>query len=77
MVQVELLPQPSKDRPEEQPWPQYPFLLKTSSSHEEGAERKWAVLTKEFIGEGTGRDLSVRKFKCIEVKFEDRRIIEV
>ena len=33
------------------PWPTYPMILKTSSSHEEGAERQWAIATKEFIAD--------------------------
>ena len=36
------------------PWPQYPMLLKTTSSHEEGANRQWAVATKKFIGNDKG-----------------------
>ncbi len=36
------------------PWPQYPFILKTTSSHEEGANREWAIATKKFIGDANG-----------------------
>ena len=36
------------------PWPSYPMTLKVSSSHEEGAERRWAVATKSFIGDEKG-----------------------
>jgi len=61
VVQIELLPQPSTCRPPNMPWPKYPLLLKTSSSHEEGADRKWSVNTKEFAGEN-GR---VRKLMCV------------
>jgi glutamate synthase (NADPH/NADH) small chain len=50
VVQIEILPQPSKDRPADQPWPKYPFVFKTSSSHEEGVERQWCITTKEFAG---------------------------
>jgi glutamate synthase (NADPH/NADH) small chain len=53
VVQVELLPEPPKDRPADQPWPKYPFIFKTSTSHEEGGERKWGVETKEFLGQGS------------------------
>ncbi len=66
VVQIELLPQPPECRDDTDPWPHYPMLLKTSSSHEEGGERRWAVLTKEFSGEG-GR---VTKIKCGEVEFK-------
>lgn len=51
VVQFELLPTPPEDRPAHQPWPYYPMILRTSSSHEEGADRKWSVLTTNFKGE--------------------------
>lgn len=65
VVQIELLSQPSECRPSHQPWPEYPLVLKTSSSHEEGGERKWAVLTKKFIG-ARG---AVQKLSCVRVEF--------
>ncbi|MEP7142357.1 MAG: glutamate synthase subunit beta [Ferruginibacter sp.] len=55
VLQFELLPKPPADRSEYMPWPTYPMVLKTTSSHEEGCERKWAVATKEFIGDEKGR----------------------
>lgn len=51
VIQVEILPMPSKKRPPDQPWPKYPHIFKTSTSHEEGVERKWSVTAKKFIGE--------------------------
>lgn len=51
VTQFELLPMPPADRTDLMPWPTYPMLLKTTSSHEEGAERKWSVATKAFIGD--------------------------
>jgi glutamate synthase (NADPH/NADH) small chain len=51
VIQIELLPEPPGSRPQNQPWPRYPSILKTSTSHEEGAERRWSVTTKKFIGE--------------------------
>lgn len=54
VVQIELMPMPPKDRPETFPWPKYPLILKTSSSHEEGVTRKWSIVTKRFKGLGTG-----------------------
>jgi glutamate synthase (NADPH/NADH) small chain len=42
------------------PWPTYPLILKTSSSHEEGADRHWAIATKEFIGDGKGNLKALR-----------------
>lgn len=54
VTQFELLPKPPEGRTPFMPWPTYPMTLKTSSSHEEGADRKWAVATKEFIGDEKG-----------------------
>ncbi|GAB6904591.1 Glutamate synthase (NADPH) small chain [Desulfosarcina cetonica] len=51
VVNFELLPQPPEDRPPAQPWPYWPMRLRTSSSHEEGGERYWNILTKRFVGE--------------------------
>jgi len=65
VAQIELLPQPSECRTPNCPWPKYPLLLKTTSSHEEGAERHWQVLTKRFI-ESHG---SVKKLSCVKVEF--------
>lgn len=65
IVQIEVLPKPSEVRSEEFPWPVYPVLLKTTSSHEEGCQRRWSVLTKKFIG-AKGR---VKKLSCVEVEF--------
>lgn len=61
VVQIEILPQPPECRTKECPWPQYPMLLKTSSSHEEGGQRHWSVMTKEFVGERG----YVRKLVCV------------
>lgn len=54
ILQFELLPQPPADRNETMPWPQYPMLLKTTSSHEEGCDRQWAIATKAFHGDEQG-----------------------
>jgi len=51
VTQVELLPQPPELRQADNPWPTWPLILRTSSSHEEGCERLWSILTKEFVGE--------------------------
>jgi glutamate synthase (NADPH/NADH) small chain len=65
VVQIEVMPKPDECRTGAYPWPKYPLLLKTTSSHEEGGERQWLVLTKKFIGEGG----SVRKLSCVRVEF--------
>jgi glutamate synthase (NADPH/NADH) small chain len=55
VTQIELLPQPPNARKEDNPWPNWPMILMTSSSHEEGVNRQWAILTKEFLGDSNGR----------------------
>ena len=54
ITQLELLVKPPDVRAEETPWPLWPLELRTSSSHEEGCERNWTILTKEFIGDKDG-----------------------
>ena len=65
VVQIEVLPKPAECRTEDYPWPKYPLLLKTTTSHEEGGERHWAVMTNRFNGE-KGR---VKKISCVRVEF--------
>lgn len=50
VIQLELLPKPPAVRTEDMPWPQWPMILRTSSSQEEGGERDWSILTKGFSG---------------------------
>ncbi len=51
VTQIEILPRPSKKRGDDNPWPYWPNTLRTSSSHLEGCERRWSLVTKRFIGE--------------------------
>lgn len=55
VTQIELLAKPPLKRSENNPWPLWPMVLMTSSSHEEGVNRQWAILTKEFLGDNNGR----------------------
>ncbi|MDQ1751171.1 MAG: glutamate synthase small chain [Pseudonocardiales bacterium] len=52
--QFEIMPRPPQDRPESNPRPTWPFIFRTSSAHEEGGERVFAVNTERFIGDGAG-----------------------
>jgi glutamate synthase (NADPH/NADH) small chain len=54
VTQFELLPKPPETRAAYMPWPTYPMLLKTTTSHEEGVSRVWEVATKAFIGDEKG-----------------------
>ena len=51
VTQIEIMPMPPEGYNPETPWPNYPMVLKTSSSHKEGCERRWSLATKRFIGE--------------------------
>ncbi len=68
VIQIELLTKPPEIRTDEYPWPRYPLLLKTSTSHEEGGERYWSVLTKRFVGENG----YVKKLQCVKVDFSEK-----
>ncbi|HLD29076.1 MAG TPA: FAD-dependent oxidoreductase, partial [bacterium] len=68
VVQIEVLVRPPECRTEEHPWPRHPLLLKTSTSHEEGAERHWAVLTKKFLGAGG----KVKGISCMKADFSEK-----
>ncbi len=70
VLQFELLPKPPENRTQIMPWPTYPMLLKTTSSHEEGCDRAWAIATKEFIGDKDG-NLSAIKTVELDWKSED------
>jgi glutamate synthase (NADPH/NADH) small chain len=67
VTQFELLPKPPKDRTQFMPWPTYPMILKTSSSHEEGVEREWAIATKEFVGDENG---NLRALKIVNLEWK-------
>lgn len=54
ITQIELLPKPPAERTADMPWPNWPMVLRTSTSHDEGCERKWALVTKEFVGDDKG-----------------------
>ena len=64
VTQIEILPRPPLERDPEAPWPLWPRVLRTSSSHEEGCRRLWSVLTKEFSSDAFG---NVRRLHGCEV----------
>ena len=74
VTQFELLPQPPRERTPFMPWPSYPMVLKTSSSHEEGCERQWAIATKEFIGNEKGELIALKTVE-LEWKVEEGKPI--
>jgi len=60
VVQIELLAKPAECRTPDYPWPKYPLLCRTSTSHEEGGVREWSVSTKKF----SGRNGQIEKLIC-------------
>jgi glutamate synthase (NADPH/NADH) small chain len=65
--QFEIMPRPSESRPAENPWPTWPIVYRTSSAHEEGGERVYAVNTLEFLGDANGNLTGLR---AVEVASE-------
>ncbi len=63
VYQYELLPEPPVERPEDNPWPQWPLILRTSGAHEEGGVRDYNILTKSF----SGRNGRVEKLHAVRV----------
>ncbi|NLE38195.1 MAG: FAD-dependent oxidoreductase, partial [Pirellulaceae bacterium] len=52
VTQLEILPQPPEDSNPETPWPNWPKIMRTSSSQQEGCRRRWSVMTKSLSGSG-------------------------
>ena len=65
VTQIELLAKPPEKR-DDATWPNWPMILRTSSSHEEGCDRQWAMLTKAFIGDGKG---NLKGLKLVDIKW--------
>ena len=67
VTQFELMPQPPQTRTSAMPWPTYPMLLKTTTSHEEGCQRHWSISTKEFLGDENG---NLRAAVVVDLEWE-------
>lgn len=74
VTQFELLDKPGVSRDIYNPWPEWPLVLRTSSSHEEGVVRTWSVLTKSFIGDENG---NISGLKTVKVNWEDGKFNEM
>ncbi|MBK7098138.1 MAG: glutamate synthase subunit beta [Sphingobacteriales bacterium] len=66
VTQFELMSKPPLSRTDNMPWPTYPMLLKTTTSHEEGANRQWSIATKAFIGDENG---NLKALKIIDLEW--------
>jgi glutamate synthase (NADPH/NADH) small chain len=73
VVQFEVMPRPPEEEDRPMTWPYWPIKLRTSSSHEEGCDREFAIATKEFMGEGG----KVTGVKTVRVEFKNGKFEEV
>jgi len=77
VTQFELMPMPPQEENRPLTWPYWPYKLRTSSSHEEGCEREFAIATKEFIG-GDGKDKGkLAALRTVRVEWKDGKMIEL
>jgi glutamate synthase (NADPH/NADH) small chain len=74
VTQFELLGKPPVGRAESTPWPNWPMMLRTSSSHEEGCERQWAINTKAFIGDEKGE---LKALQIVDVEWVGGKMTEI
>ncbi|NQT61141.1 MAG: glutamate synthase subunit beta [Bacteroidetes bacterium] len=73
VTQIELLPAPPEDRKAANPWPEWPVIFRTASSHKEGCERLWSILTKKFYGD-SGK---VEKVGCAKLEWGEKGFTEI
>jgi glutamate synthase (NADPH/NADH) small chain len=60
VTQLEVMFKPGNTRTEIDPWPKWPLILRTSSSHEEGGQREWSIMTKEFLKNDQGKLVGIK-----------------
>ena len=68
ITQIEIMPRPSDERPDAQPWPTYPMVYRVSSAHEESGERLYSIATQEFVADESG---NLRAIRIVDTKFEN------
>ena len=73
VTQLEIMPKPPEKEDKALTWPDWPLKLRTSSSHEEGVDRDWAVLTKRVVEDGG----KVSGLECVRIEWKDGKIQEV
>lgn len=74
VTQIEIMPRPSDERPDSQPWPTYPMTYRVSSAHEESGERLYSISTEEFIGDSDGQ---LTALKIVETKYVDGKFEKI
>ena len=73
VTQLEIMPRPPEKEDKALTWPDWPLKLRTSTSHDEGVERDWSVLTKRVVGEAG----VVTGLECVRVEWQAGRMVEV
>lgn len=73
ITQIEVMPRPPEQEDKFTVWPNWPLKLRTSSSHDEGCNRDWAIATKEFVGEKG----VLKAIKAVRVEWKDGRMNEI
>ena len=73
VTQLEIMPKPPEKEDKALTWPDWPLKLRTSSSHEEGVDRDWAVLTKRVVGDGE----TISGLECARVEWVDGQMREI
>jgi len=73
VTQFEVMPQPPEQEDKPLVWPYWPLKLRTSSSHDEGCTREFAISTKEFVG----KNGKVTGLKTVHVEFKDGKLVEI
>ncbi|MEN9289802.1 MAG: hypothetical protein RL317_1425, partial [Pseudomonadota bacterium] len=73
VTQIEIMPKPPVKEEKSLSWPNWPLKLRTSSSHEEGCDRDWAVLTKRVVGSNG----VVEGLECVRVDWVDGKMVEM
>lgn len=73
ITQIEVMPRAPEQENKPLTWPYWPLKLRTSSSHDEGCVRDWAISTKEFIGENG----VLKALKCVRVEFKEGKMVEI
>ncbi len=73
VTQFEILDKPPVGRSVNNPWPEWPMILRTSSSHEEGVDREWSIMTKSFVGE----EGTIKGLTTVKIAWQDGKPMQV
>ncbi|MFA7602367.1 MAG: glutamate synthase subunit beta [Novosphingobium sp.] len=77
VTQIEIMPKPPEKENKALSWPNWPLKLRTSSSHEEGVDRDWAILTKRVVSGGEGNQGDVKGLECVRIEWVDGKMQEI